>query len=115
MPWKLFFCFCLSLFFFFAVSKELAPNVYIISNQHPFYVRWGDKSCNYREAETCDSAISPRGLDQRCRAWGTTAGMKEAAGRGDRWKNGVSVLAASIPFALPQNISFFWFSMKNGS
>lgn len=26
-------------FFFFAVSKELIPNVYIISNQHPFYVR----------------------------------------------------------------------------
>lgn len=34
-----FVCFC-----FFAISKELIPNVCFIYNQHPFYVRWGDKN-----------------------------------------------------------------------
>ena len=61
--------------------------------------------------QSCDSAVSPGSLAHRRKAWGSPAGMKKQKrqGEGTTAKNGVWMFTASIPFALPQNISFFFF------
>ena len=99
-------------FFFSDVSKQLIPNVYFISNQHPFYVRWGDKICNYREAAKLWLSCFPRQPCPQTQGLGKSSWhekKKKRQGEGTTAKNGVWMFTASIPFALPQNISFFFF------
>lgn len=71
--------------FFFFLSKELIPNVYFISNQHPFYVRWGDKICNYREAKLWLSSFSTLPCPQT-RGLGSSSGQKSSSKERGRWK-----------------------------
>lgn len=86
-----------------------------ISNQHPLSVRWGDNTCNCREAEKCDSPVSPRRLCRRCGAWGDSAGIEKAEGAMGHWEKWSRDLCCTqFPFALSQNIPFFQFIIKKG-
>lgn len=81
-----FYCFCFFfLSLFFSISKELIPNVYFISNQHPLYVRWGDKIYNYREAKLWLSSFTTQPCPQT-RGFGNSSWPESSSKERGRWK-----------------------------
>lgn len=99
-------------FFSSSISKELIPNVYFISNQHPVYVRWGDKTCNYREAKLWLSSFPAQPCPQT-RGFGKSSWQKSSREeQGHRKKGCVATHCTHSLLLYPQNMSFLWFSIK---
>lgn len=103
MLWKHFFA--VSALFFFLFLKSLFLMCYFISNQHPFYVRWGDKLYNYKEeAKLWLSCFTRKPCPQTRGFRNSSWHEKSSRERGLQKKKKLmcEYLLHSFPFALPK-------------